>query len=84
MIGSLQGHVVSTSLIISCLIVFLIRKREDSSVQASTAVTESLVELRQKLATGLTLSEDTMKVLGELSTTKLTSSFVYCNRETVL
>ena len=43
------------------------RNNKRDSVQASSAVTESLVELRQKLATGLSLSEDTMKTLGRLS-----------------
>ncbi len=42
------------------------RKNRDNSVQASSAITDSLVELRQKLSSGLTLSEDTLKTLGVL------------------
>ena len=41
------------------------RKKEDSSVQATSAITESLVELRQQLATGLKSSEETLKTLGK-------------------
>lgn len=40
-----------------------LRKKEDSSVQATSAITESLVELRQQLATGLKSSEETLKTL---------------------
>ena len=43
---------------------FMYRKKEDSSVQATSAITESLVELRQQLATGLKSSEETLKTLG--------------------